>query len=211
MKLHLASGNAHKVAEFQALAAASGLAIRVISAKDVGGMPDVVEDTGTFPGNAGKKARALKARLPADSWVLADDSGICVDALDGAPGVESAYYAGPQGDAAANLRKLVEVMLPVPAEKRGAHFICVLVLAGPGGAEHVFAGKMAGRLLLSPQGGQGFGYDPLFVPEGSSLTFAEMSEAAKNAVSHRGRAWAQLAEFLRSLVAPSRPGDSPSQ
>lgn len=211
MKLHLASGNAHKVAEFQALARASGLDVQVVSAKDAGGMPDVVEDTGTFPGNAGKKARALQARLPADSWVLADDSGLCVDALDGAPGVESAYYAGPQGDAAANLRKLVEVMLPVPAEKRGAHFICILVLAGPGGADYVFEGKMPGRLLLAPRGGQGFGYDPLFVPEGSSLTFAEMSEAAKNAVSHRGRAWARLAEFLRLLVTPPRPGDSPSQ
>ncbi len=203
MKLHLASGNAHKVAEFQALAHASGLPVRIVSAREAGGMPAVVEDTGTFPGNAAKKAHALKARLPAESWVLADDSGLCVDALGGAPGVESAYYSGPQGDSAANLRKLVDVMLPVPAGQRGAHFTCVLVLTGPDGLDHVFEGKTPGRLLLSPRGGQGFGYDPLFVPEGSSLTFAEMTESAKNALSHRGRAWSQLAERLRSLVATS--------
>ena len=211
MKLHLAASLSIPAGAKVALAGASGLGAQVGWAKDAGGTPSVAEDTGTFPANAGKKARARQARLPADSWVLADDSGLCVDALDGAPGVESAYYAGPQGDAAANLRKLVEVMLPVPAEKRGAHFICILVLAGPGGADYVFEGKMPGRLLLAPRGGQGFGYDPLFVPEGSSLTFAEMSEAAKNAVSHRGRAWARLAEFLRLLVTPPRPGDSPSQ
>src|SRR5690606_10507151 len=104
----------HKVAEMNALAQAGGLDIEVVSAKAVGGMPPVVEDTGTFVGNARKKALALRSVLPADAWVLADDSGLCVDALDGAPGVESAYYAGPDGDGAANLRKLVETMRGVP-------------------------------------------------------------------------------------------------
>jgi len=131
MKLYLASGNAHKAAEMNALARAGGLALEIVSAKAVGGMPPVVEDTGTFTGNARKKALALKAVLPSDAWVLADDSGLCVDALGGGPGVESAYYAGPQGDGTANLTKLVEVMRGVPAEKRGAHFVCVLLLAGP--------------------------------------------------------------------------------
>ena len=132
MKLYLASGNAHKVQELQALADASGLALEILSAKSVGGMPEVIEDTGTFVGNARKKALALKAKLPADAWVLSDDSGICVEALGGGPGVESAYYAGAQGDSAANLWKLVEVMKPVPEGKRGAYFICVLVLVGSG-------------------------------------------------------------------------------
>ncbi len=105
MKLHLASGNAHKAAEFSALAKASRLAVKIVSARETGGMPEVVEDAGTFLGNARKKARALHARLPEGSWVLADDSGLCVAALAGAPGVESAYYAGPKGDSAANLKQ----------------------------------------------------------------------------------------------------------
>src|SRR3972149_6805448 len=101
--IHLASGNAPKAREMQALADASGLAVEIVPTVMT---PPVVEDTGTFAGNARKKAVALKAALPPEAWVLADDSGLCVDALDGAPGVESAYYAGPQGDGAANLRKL---------------------------------------------------------------------------------------------------------
>jgi XTP/dITP diphosphohydrolase len=120
MNLYLASGNAHKAAEMNALALASGLPVTIISAKAVGGMPPVVEDAGTFVGNARKKARALQACVPAGAWVLADDSGLCVDALGGAPGVESAYYAGPEGDAAANLRKLVAVLASVPPAQRGA-------------------------------------------------------------------------------------------
>lgn len=198
MKLYLASGNAHKVEEFNALARAGGLPLDIVSAKAVGGMPPVVEDTGTFVGNARKKALALKAALPDEAWVLADDSGLCVDALDGAPGVESAYYAGPDGDAAANLRKLVDVMRGVPAGKRGAHFVCVLLLAGPGGAERIFEGHCDGALCDEPQGGAGFGYDPLFVPTGYDRTFAELGDEVKNALSHRGRAWAMLAEWLRT-------------
>lgn len=196
MKLYLASGNAHKVAEFQALADASGRAIEIVSAKAVGGMPPVVEDAGTFVGNATKKAKALKAILPADAWVLADDSGLCVDALGGAPGVESAYYAGPQGDSAANLAKLVEVMRVVPEGQRAAHFVCVLVLIDGRGRERVFEGRVHGRLARDPRGGAGFGYDPLFVPDGHEKSLAELGEALKNEISHRGRAWERLAAFL---------------
>lgn len=197
MKLYLASGNAHKVLEFQALADASGLALEIISAKAAGGMPSVVEDTGTFIGNATKKARALKAVLPSDAWVLADDSGLCVDALGGAPGVESAYYAGPQGDSAANLAKLVQTMRGVADDRRGAHFICVLALIDGFGGEHVFEGRCEGRLLREPRGGAGFGYDPLIVPAGQERSMAEMDEAAKNAISHRGRAAGLLWAWLR--------------
>lgn len=205
MKLYLASGNAHKVQELQALADASGLALEILSAKSVGGMPEVVEDTGTFVGNARKKALALKAKLPADAWVLSDDSGICVDALHGGPGVESAYYAGPQGDSAANLWKLVEVMKPVAEGKRGAYFICVLVLIGAragtrGGLEtfeQVFEGRVEGQLCFEPRGGNGFGYDPLFVPNGYTVTTAEMSEEEKNSLSHRGRAARALFEWVK--------------
>ena len=196
MKIFLASGNVHKAAEFQTLADASGLPLQIFPASAVGGMPPVVEDAGTFEGNARKKARALHARLPAGAWVLADDSGLCVDALGGAPGVESAYYAGPQGDSAANLRKLVAAMHDVPETARRAQFMCVLLLAGPGAAEHVFTGRCEGRLLREPCGDGGFGYDPLFVPDGYTESFAALGETVKNSLSHRGRAWAQLASWF---------------
>jgi XTP/dITP diphosphohydrolase len=191
--IHLATGNAHKVQEFQRLADASGLALRFLPANP---MPEVVEDTGTFVGNARKKAQALQALLPADAWVLADDSGVCVDALDGAPGVESAYYAGPEHDSAANLRKLTEVMRAVPDGQRGACFLCVLVLRGPGGIEASFEGRCVGVLALEPEGGKGFGYDPLFIPAGHACTYAQLDEAAKNKISHRGRAWLKLRDWL---------------
>ncbi len=192
--IHLASGNAHKVQEFQRLADVSGLRLRILPANP---MPEVEEDTGTFVGNARKKARALQALLPADAWVLADDSGVCVEALNGAPGVESAYYAGPQHDSAANLQKLTEVMRPVPEGKRGAYFLCVLLLRGPGGVEQIFEGRCEGVLVREPAGGKGFGYDPLFRPAGYDCTYAQLDEVAKNKISHRGRAWLILVEWLR--------------
>jgi XTP/dITP diphosphohydrolase len=202
MRLYLASGNAHKAEELQRLANAAPAAGRgtmeIVSARAVGGMPAVAEDTGTFVGNARKKALALRARLPAGTWALADDSGVCVDELGGAPGVDSAYYAGPEGDAAANLAKLVRVMRDVPEERRGAHFLCVLFLAGPAGEELFFEGICGGRLLREPRGGTGFGYDPLFVPDGHSESYAELGDAVKNTISHRARAWARLAEWARS-------------
>lgn len=197
MKLHLASGNAHKAEEFRALVAASGLAVAIVSAREAGGMPPVAEDTGTFMGNARQKAQALRARLPAGSWVLADDSGLCVDTLGGAPGVESAYFAGPAGDGAANLAKLVRELAAVPDDRRAAHFICVLLVAGPEGQEFIFEGRCDGHLRREPRGGAGFGYDPLFVPEGEGLTFAELGDAVKSRVSHRARAWAGLSAWLQ--------------
>lgn len=193
--IHLASGNAHKAAEFQRLANASGLAVRILPAAR---MPEVVEDTGTFTGNARKKAAALRALLPPEAWVLADDSGVCVNALGGAPGVESAYFAGPQHDAAANLDKLTEVMRAVPEGQRGAYFLCVLLLLGPGGVEEVFEGRCTGRLAREPAGGRGFGYDPLFIPDGHECTYAQLDEAAKNKISHRGRAWLKLQAWLET-------------
>lgn len=195
-RLYLASGNAHKVAEFAELARTAGLPLELISARAVGGMPPVEEDTGTFKGNAFKKARALRTRVPADGWVMADDSGLCVDALSGAPGVESAYYAGPLGDAAANLQKLIATMADVPEGRRGAHFVCVLAIVDPAGNEYLFEGRCEGALAMAPRSGGGFGYDPLFVPEGETRTFAELADSAKNSLSHRARAWAKLAQWL---------------
>lgn len=179
------------------LAADSGLALEVLSATAFGGMPPVAEDTGTFPGNARRKAQALHARLPAGHWSLADDSGLCVDALEGAPGVESAYYAGPASDPAANLAKLVAVMAGVPPAARGAHFVCVLCLLDPAGRESLFEGRCAGRLALAPDGGGGFGYDPLFIVPEYHATFGELGPSVKAIISHRARALRQLVETLR--------------
>lgn len=179
------------------MATEAGLPLEVVSAREAGGMPEVVEDAGTFVGNARKKARALKAKLPVEAWVLADDSGVCVDALDGGPGVESAYYAGPEHDSAANLRKLADAMRDVPEGERGAHFLCVLLLLPGRGEEQVFEGVCGGRLLREPHGGGGFGYDPLFVPDGYDRSYAELGEEVKNRISHRARAWARLAEWAK--------------
>ena len=159
-------------------------------------MPAVAEDTGTFRGNAQKKARALCSRLPPGAWALADDSGLCVAALHGAPGVDSAYYAGPQGDPAANLAKLIREMRSVPEPERAAYFVCVLFLAGPAGREEAFEGRCEGRLLAEPRGAAGFGYDPLFVPAGRQHTFAELGEFEKSALSHRALAWEKLDAWL---------------
>jgi len=200
--VYLASGNEHKVQELRALAAASGLGWKIESAAAVGGMPVVVEDTGTFEGNARKKARALFERVPLGSAVLADDSGLCVEALGGLPGVESAYYAGPQGDAAANRVKLLEVLSGVPPERRQAYFACLLLLIDGAGKEEVFVGRCEGRIIDEMRGSGGFGYDPIFIPEGESRTLAEMSAAEKNAISHRARAWGALvAERLKRFGA----------
>jgi XTP/dITP diphosphohydrolase len=206
LTFYLASGNAHKVAELQALAAAAALPVLIRSARDAGGMPPVTEDAGTFVGNARKKAHALRPRLPADVWALADDSGLCVDALGGGPGVESAYYAGPQGDGAANLAKLVAALRDVPDAGRRARFQCVLFALGPTGEEHVFVGACEGRLLHEPRGGAGFGYDPLFAPDGHERSFSELGDDVKNVLSHRARAWAKLAEWVRQSAPQPGPG-----
>lgn len=201
MKLYLASANPHKAAELSAFAKASeeaaGVRIEIIPAQAVGGMPPVVEDAGTFVGNARKKAQALRPCLPAGAWALADDSGLCVDALAGRPGVDSAYFAGPRGDGAANLAQLIAVMRKVPEPERSAQFRCVLLVTGPDAQEEIFEGSCGGRLLHGPRGRAGFGYDPLFVPNGREQTFAEMDAELKNRLSHRARAWARLAEWVR--------------
>jgi XTP/dITP diphosphohydrolase len=203
MRLYLASGNAHKAAEFQAMAdrlrqagPPGGMRLEVASASELGGMPPVQEDTGTFVGNARKKAAALRPLLPRDAWAIADDSGLCVEAIGGAPGVESAYYAGPQGDSAANLAKLVDAMRLVPDGRRMAGFVCVLYLMGPPGAEKNFLGRCPGRLAMEPRGAGGFGYDPLFIPDGFDQSLAEVSPEVKNRISHRGLAWASCVGWL---------------
>lgn len=198
----LATGNSHKVEEFNRLATCANLhTVRFISAAECvpEGMPKVVEDSGTFVGNARLKAVALRKIVPAEYFVLADDSGLCVDALGGEPGVETAYYAGATATATQNRAKLLRALAGVPAQNRGARFLCLLLLITPSGAEKKFEGTCAGTIAeRESDAGFGFGYDPIFVPAGFEKTFAELSGTIKDALSHRGKAFAELAKELCS-------------
>ena len=194
-RIVLATHNPHKVEEFQAIVAAVRPDLEVIGYDG----PEPVEDGVTFTENALIKARAAAAHtgLPA----LADDSGICVDALGGAPGAFSAYWAGHQKDAAANTALLLDQLSDIADPRRTAQFVSVIALVD-GGTEHVVEGVWPGRLATEAAGAGGFGYDPVFVPDGQpepARTVAEWSAAEKNAASHRARAFVALTELLRSL------------
>jgi XTP/dITP diphosphohydrolase len=197
--LVLATQNAHKVGELQEILTAAGLDVELVALPS--DAPHVVEDELTFAGNAAKKARSAAAAtgLPA----VADDSGLCVDALNGMPGIFSARWAGSHGDDAANLRLLLDQVGDVPDEHRGASFVCAAALALPSGEERVVEGRMVGRIIREPRGSGGFGYDPIFVPDGLDVTTSEMSPEDKNAISHRGNAFRALVPVLRELVPVS--------
>lgn len=190
MKLVLATRNPHKVAELRAilLPLLPGAQIVGAEAFDV---PEPVEDEVTFAGNALIKARQLAEAT--GLLALADDSGICVDAMGGAPGVFSARWCGRHGDDAANLELLLAQMAYVPERHRGASFVCAAAMAAPDGREEVAEGIMRGSLLFAPRGENGFGYDPIFRPEGLSVSSAELTPERKEAISHRGKAFRALA------------------
>ena len=161
-------------------------------------VPDVPETEATFEGNALLKARAIAAYtgLPA----VADDSGLCVDALNGMPGVLSARWAGKHGDDQANLDLLLAQVADVPEARLGARFVCAAALVDPAGGEWVTTGEVAGRLIRERRGSGGFGYDPIFVPSGFQETTAEMTPEAKDAISHRGRAFRALAPYIQGKL-----------
>ena len=195
-RLVLATQNAHKVGELQEILTAAGVDVELVALPS--DAPHVVEDELTFAGNAAKKARSAAAAtgLPA----VADDSGLCVDALNGMPGIFSARWAGSHGDDAANLRLLLDQVGDVPDEHRGASFVCAAALALPSGEERVVEGRLVGRIVREPRGSGGFGYDPIFVPDGLDVTTAEMAPEDKNAISHRGNAFRALAPVLRETI-----------
>ena len=162
------------------------------------GAPEVVEDGDTFEANARKKAVELAKYLK--EWVLGEDSGLVVPALGGRPGVYSARYAGAQGDDAANNRKLLAELAPLPDDRRAAYYVCTAALADPSGeVKAVVEGRCRGVLVTEARGGGGFGYDPLFLVPEYHKTFGELSAVAKHALSHRARALAQLRPVLRRL------------
>ena len=196
--LVLATGNPHKLIELSRILDAGHVDVSLASLADFPGAPQVAETGATFTANALLKAHAIAefTGLPA----VADDSGICVDALNGMPGVLSARWSGQHGDDEANLRLLLAQVSDVPEERRGAQFACAAALVLPGGREHVSEGTVTGHLIREPRGANGFGYDPIFVPDGYAITTAEMDSAAKDAISHRGKALRGLAPVIAALL-----------
>ena len=195
-RLVLATRNAKKLRELEEILAAAHLDITLEPLPD--SAPDVVEDGLTFAQNAVKKARsaAEATGLPA----VADDSGLCVEALNEMPGVLSARWAGSGKDDAANTALVLDQVRDVPDTHLGAHFACAMAIALPGGEDRVVEGRVDGSLVREPRGDGGFGYDPIFLPDGHDLTTAEMPAAEKHAISHRGQALRALVPVLRELL-----------
>lgn len=204
-RIIVATGNAHKTEEIAAALERAGVSIEVVSAKAVGGMPEVEENADSFAGNARLKAEALHRKVKEQAldgkvnWVLADDSGLEVDALDGAPGIYSARYAGAGATDADNNAKLLKTLQGKPPHERGARFVCTLVLLGDG-VDETFAGHCPGQMLDSPAGDAGFGYDPLFAPDGYEETFAQLGGTVKDLISHRAHACQLLAKWLKGRI-----------
>ena len=188
----MASRNKKKIAEMTRILQYEGITLR--SLDDFPDCPETEETENTFEGNSMKKASEVAAHtgLPA----LSDDSGLVVDALDGRPGVLSARYAGIHATDADNSVLLLKELGSTPAGKRSARFVCVLSLCMPNGDGWSFRGTVEGAINDGPRGESGFGYDPVFIPEGHKRTFAEMTGSEKDTISHRGRALLALAEFL---------------
>jgi XTP/dITP diphosphohydrolase len=194
MQLLIATKNMHKLQEIRSILDISGLDLRGMD--DMPGLPDVEEDGQTFEANAGKKARELAEHT--GLWAMADDSGLEVDALGGAPGVYSARYAGEPVDYRRNNEKLLREL--AIARNRTARFRCVIALAEPRGEIRTVEGRCEGRIASEARGDRGFGYDPLFVPDGYEVTFAEMPAEVKNRISHRGAALRRAVEAWRDLL-----------
>ncbi|GAA1231619.1 MULTISPECIES: RdgB/HAM1 family non-canonical purine NTP pyrophosphatase [Streptomyces] len=198
-RLILATRNAGKITELRAILADAGLPHDLVGADAYPDIPDVRETGVTFAENALLKAHALaKATgLPA----VADDSGLCVDVLGGAPGIFSARWAGRHGDDKANLDLLLAQLGDIDADThRGAHFACAAALALPDGTERVVEGQLRGVLRHAPSGANGFGYDPILQVEGDTRTCAELTPDEKNAISHRGKAFRALVPVVRELL-----------
>ncbi|TDC67456.1 RdgB/HAM1 family non-canonical purine NTP pyrophosphatase [Streptomyces hainanensis] len=200
-RLVLATRNAHKVTELRSILADAGITAELVGADAFPEVGDVKETGVTFAENALLKARALAAatRLPA----VADDSGLCVDVLGGAPGIFSARWAGRHGDDRANLELLLAQLADVSDPHRGAHFACAAALVLPDGTERVTEGRLRGTLRHAPAGAGGFGYDPILQPDGDTRTCAELSPAEKNAISHRGLAFRALAAEIAAMPTSS--------
>ncbi len=191
MELVFATNNSHKIEELRQIA---GPDFTLRSLADIGCNADIPETADTLEGNALQKARYIHRMYGCDCF--ADDTGLEVEALDGAPGVYSARYAGPGHDSAANMSLLLQNMRGITGRKARFRTVIALILNGE---EHIFEGTVDGEILESPSGEGGFGYDPVFRPDGWQISFAQASPEMKNAVSHRGRATCKLIDYLNNL------------
>jgi XTP/dITP diphosphohydrolase len=194
MKVVLATRNQGKLVELRRILGD----VDVVGLEEYPDAPDVPETELTFEGNALLKARAIAAHtgLPA----VADDSGLCVDALNGMPGIFSARWSGRHGDDEANIDLLLAQLSDVAPEHRGARFVCVAAVAWPSGEEQTVEGHLTGHVIDTRRGANGFGYDPIFVPDEETRTTAELSPDEKDAISHRGKAFRALADHLRQTT-----------
>lgn len=192
MRLIIATGNEDKVREIDEILEGTGF--EAISMKQAGFNPDIVEDGTTFEENALKKAMAVH-KLSGE-YVMADDSGLCIDALDGAPGIYSARFCGEDSTYEEKFRKIFEMLADVPEDKRTAQFVCAIAVVKPDGTSFTVRGECRGVLHEKPVGENGFGYDPIFYVPEFGMTTAQMDPEVKNSISHRGRALRAMVEKL---------------
>ena len=202
VRVVLATRNAHKVEELRRLLAESSLQVEVLdltsAAAELGDVPEVAETGVTFVENAMLKAHAVAQAtgLPA----ISDDSGLCLDVLGGSPGVFSARWSGAHGNDDANLELLLSQLAEVPDDKRTGWFACAAVLAMPDGRERIAEGRLVGTIVRERAGTNGFGYDPIFQPDGHEVTLAQFDAAGKDAISHRGRALVELVRRIPEIL-----------
>jgi len=194
----VATHNAKKAAELHRVLAAAGIDAEVKGLDELPAYPEPAETERTFEGNALIKARAAVAAT--GQIAVADDSGIAVDLLNGMPGVRSARWSGPNATDKANLDLLIAQLTDTEEADRTAQFVCAMGLVAPDGTEHLVRGVMPGRLVLTPRGSNGFGYDPIFVADGNTVTNAELTPEQKDAISHRGQAVRAIVPLLREVL-----------
>jgi XTP/dITP diphosphohydrolase len=207
-RLLLATRNEEKLLELRRILASSGIrGVHVLGLAEVPPFPEVPETAASFEGNALAKARDAVAATGLAT--VADDSGLEVDALGGMPGVLSARWAGRHGDDAANLHLVLQQLADVPDDRRGAAFVCAAALVVPSGTQTVVRGYWRGTLTRAARGSNGFGYDPIFIPDGERRTSAELDPSEKDAVSHRGQALRALLPALREFLAGGRTATQP--
>lgn len=198
LQLVLASTNENKLVEFRRIA--EPYPVKIIMAGDIGFGQEIEETGSSFAENALQKARTVHA-FSSESYVIADDSGLCVDALDGAPGIYSARFGSTLEKLAAADRNalLLELMQDVPDSKRSAHFHCSIALISPRSEENIFEGQLYGKILFAASGKYGFGYDPIFMADNYPLSLAEVSDIEKDKISHRGLALRACLDYLTKL------------
>ena len=198
VQLVLATRNAKKLAELDRLLASAGLDVEILGSDAFSDLPEIEETGSTFAENSLIKARAVAAHT--GLIAIADDSGLCVDALDGQPGIYSARWAGSGATDESNLDLVLEQIRDVERAQRTAHFACAAALVLPSGQEYVVQGQVNGVLLTQRRGAGGFGYDPIFLPDGFDITTAEMTSDQKDAISHRGQAMRALVPLIQDHV-----------